>query len=238
MGHWAKKILQAAASTGGLEMNLEVVNHGGQITTEGDLSEVIKPSDYKSLALSDLAQKIEGHHEQAKTFAGHVAAAARMSLEAALNAGRALLAAKAKVDHGEWTKWVQEHVHSLSSDQASRYMQLARQFPHVRNSDKLRTVREAYLACGVIKEPAKKATHVAVARVKKAPALSPSDFVSRFQSMRGFFEHALPGLEAEKMPLEEREDLETQIKGIIAILTASLQKLKQSPSPTSKEWGS
>jgi hypothetical protein len=203
--------------------NLEVTNESEAV--------IRVPVDYVSIPLDELGGKIRDLHELATVCANMVHKVALQSLESAWSAGRALIAAKEKVAHGEWTSWRTSNVPGLSEDQACRYMRLAKEIPHVRDLDGLKTVRQAYLACGVIKEPAKKTAPSTVDGLDKKSALAAPDFVSRFQSMRTFLETALPRLEFGKLPPSECSAMESQIHGIIMILKASLEKLEQSRPP-------
>ena len=170
---------------------------------------------YQERSLDELASSIRASHNAATQFAGAVLQFAKNSLDSALAAGRALLAAKDQVPHGEWGTWLKEQVPGLSPDQAQRYMKVVREIPHVRISGVLKTVRQAYIACGTIKKPVKKQVIVQPGGLDKMTALKPSDFVSRFRSLRVFMETASSRLEFEKFPEPERIEMAAEIRQII-----------------------
>lgn len=66
---------------------------------------------------TDRAQKIQAHHDAAH-------AAADTAIEHAKEAGRLLLEVKASLPHGDFSKWVSQHL-TVSHRQAQRYMAAA-----------------------------------------------------------------------------------------------------------------
>ena len=144
---------------------------------------------YAGLTLKELGPAIARLHQGAEGLIVATKVAAKGALQCALQAGGALLLAKDGVPHGEWMSWLRQNVQGLSSDQATRYMKLAREIPHVRNLDQLKTIRAAYIATGVVKESGKKGRKREPAPVlDRETALTPSDFLSRFRSLRVFLE--------------------------------------------------
>ncbi|MEI8310962.1 MAG: DUF3102 domain-containing protein, partial [Verrucomicrobiota bacterium] len=159
---------------------------------------------YESMPLSDLGPAIAKLHEGAEQCSASARKVVENALAFVLEAGKALQAAKDKVHHGEWGSWLRQHVPALSHDRANRYMKAAREIPHVRNLDKIKTVRQLYISTGVVKEPAKGSAKKSTApALDRDTALAPADFVSRFRALRGFLEHAKPRLLAGEMPLAE-----------------------------------
>ncbi|MEI6033295.1 MAG: DUF3102 domain-containing protein [Verrucomicrobiae bacterium] len=192
---------------------------------------------YESMPLCDLGPAIAKLHQEAKQCSASIRKVAENALEFALEAGKGLLAAKEKVPHGEWGPWVHEHVPGLSSDQAIRYMQLARNFPHVRNFDQIQTIRQAYLAVGIMKEPGKKGRKKPSSPVLRDTALRPADFGSRFRSWREFIEQVKPRLLARDMPSEEGVPMVKEVEVILSLLREILEhlgkRLVTPPSPPS-----
>lgn len=74
--------------------------------------------DAASVALSELAERINAEHKAAE-------AAARSALGHALAAGKLLMEAKAAVNHGEWSAWLADHFEG-SERTARAYMRLAK----------------------------------------------------------------------------------------------------------------
>lgn len=81
------------------------------------VSTVTKEISYEGMALDAL-------EEMANDSGGQVESHARKAVLFAINAGRALLAAKAQVAHGEWSAWLDVHW-KYSQPKASRYMTIA-----------------------------------------------------------------------------------------------------------------
>ena len=65
----------------------------------------------------------------------------RLTVEHAIRCGRALLAAKSKVKHGEWLDWLKDHF-NYSQPMASRYMDIAN-YSRANNLAEATSVRDA-----------------------------------------------------------------------------------------------
>jgi len=184
-------------------------------TVSGAVQLVDLESKYAGLALEELGPAISRLHRGAVETSTLIRQTATSALEFALEAGTALNAAKEKVPHGEWGAWLLRKVPGLSPDQACRYMRLAQEIPHVRNFASIQTVRQAYIATGVIKEPGKNGCKKAA----KGPtfALAPADFVSRFRSLRIFLESARPRLLAGEMAREEVAEMTEEVGLILSL---------------------
>lgn len=65
----------------------------------------------------------------------------RLTVEHAIRCGRALLAAKSKVRHGEWLDWLKDHF-NYSQPMASRYMDIAN-YSRANNLAEATSVRDA-----------------------------------------------------------------------------------------------
>jgi len=83
--------------------------------------------------LADLAQQINAEHIAVLKAAEAAAAAAEGVVTHVLAAGRALIKAKAAVNHGEWTIWLKRHC-QVGERQAQRYMKLTENFDQNRHS--------------------------------------------------------------------------------------------------------
>lgn len=197
----------------------------------------ISETSYKSMPLSDLGPTIAKLHEGAEQCSASVRKVVENALAFVLEAGKALQAAKERVPHGQWGSWLLQHVPALSHDRANRYMKAAREIPHVRNLDKIKTVRQLYVCTGVLKEPAKGGRKKAVAPVlDRDTALAPADFVSRFRALRLFLENAKPRLLAREMPLAEVTEMAGEVEAILALfrdLQGHLEKPLVNLPPTS-----
>jgi hypothetical protein len=85
--------------------------------------------------LPDLAARANEEHRQCEQ-------ACKEGLQHALEAGRLLLEAKSKVEHGEWAKWLEEHC-EFDERLAQKYMQVAKELPKL---DEANTPRVADLS--------------------------------------------------------------------------------------------
>jgi hypothetical protein len=76
--------------------------------------------------------------------AAHVACegAFQAGLDHAIKAGEMLLRAKARVPHGRWTSWVEEHC-EITARLAQKYMQVAREWPELQRRNDPNTPRVA-----------------------------------------------------------------------------------------------
>ena len=210
------------------------MNDPAPVVEEGSVARVAAPvvlgNNYAGLTLDELGPAIERLHRGAEGFIRCTKAAAASALQCALEAGGALLLAKDKVPHGEWGAWLRQNIPGLSPDQATRYMKLAREIPHVRNFDHIGTIRQAYVAAGVIKRPAKGGGKKAVTPVlDRDTALAPADFASRFRSLRVFLEHAKPRLLASEMPRDEGVQMAAEVELILSLLRDIQGHVSKSP---------
>lgn len=78
----------------------------------------------------------------ANESAEQVEASARKAVEHAERCGRALIAIKAKLPHGEWSTWLGQNF-DYSQQHASRYMTIASNYSRVSNLKEATSLREA-----------------------------------------------------------------------------------------------
>lgn len=91
-------------------------------------------------------------------------------LQYALTIGNLFIEAKKLVPHGDWGDFIQGFRHKISKRTAEKYMSLASQkanAPHGSLLDNAGTLRKAYIAAGIIKDP----------KEKQEPKPEPSEFV-------------------------------------------------------------
>lgn len=106
--------------------------------------------------LKELAFIIQQSANDAASHAADALASVSMAVINAWTCGSALNMAKLQLEHGEFTKWVEDKFSRipLSLRTAQRYMQLAKRYASV---EKLiasnPTLRQAYFACGILSEP-------------------------------------------------------------------------------------
>ena len=193
--------------------------------------------DISTLDDAQLGEMIVGCHRSATTMAAAASNATRAALELALKAGHALNEAKRRCGHGEWGDWLKQHVPDLAQDRANRYMRMAKEIADVRNFDEIKTVRQAFIAVGILRESSKGGGKKTAAPVlDRDTALEPADFVSRFRALRVFLEHAKPRLLAGEIPLAEVTEMAGEVDAILALfrdLQGHLEKPPASPLPSS-----
>jgi len=131
-------------------VNLEIAADLNAIPTLAEQA----PKKYENLSLEQLSGEIQRLHVSTQSYVAGAKIGTRSALLQAIEAGKALSAAKIKVTHGKWTGWLKEKVPWFSHDQANRYMKLAREIPHVRNFEELASLRKAYMAIGILPPPA------------------------------------------------------------------------------------
>jgi hypothetical protein len=88
-------------------------------------------------------EKILAAHGEVQSFNGK-------ALEAAVIAGKFLKEIKDDVGHGKFTPWLKENIKDISPETARRYMRLAKRAQKT-DLTKCPSLRQAYLATGVIK---------------------------------------------------------------------------------------
>ena len=79
------------------------------------------PDSANKQSLNDLAVKINAEHKRAEQ-------SAKNAIAHALKAGELLIAAKSKVEHGEWLPWLEQHC-TVSERTAQAYMRIAKEWP-------------------------------------------------------------------------------------------------------------
>lgn len=95
-----------------------------------------------------LKHKLVEENETATRDAG------KRAIESAIEAGRWLKNAKTQVKHGEWLPWLSTNVSGISEETAQRYIRLERE-SHGKDLSGCETLRQAYLACGILRSPAR-----------------------------------------------------------------------------------
>jgi len=137
-----------------------------------------KPS--KALAKTDVMDKalVKQLKPLAKSIvetAGKVLHTAEEMLERAKECGKLLLEAKESIPHGQFIPWMEENCASVSVATAQRYMKLSKEIPK-NGMCGFKTIRQAYLACGVIKP--KPQTQRAAPQVATTTASEAGDYLS------------------------------------------------------------
>lgn len=135
-----------------------------------------KISEENTCTTLDIVSQINALHQQAELIATSAKAQAGQAVEIAVECGRLLSEQKKRTAHGEWIAWIKSNCR-FSEDTAQNYMRLFRKVSQltelesktdddaktdtVRFIDKLKakSIRQAYIATGILPEPAKRQTN-------------------------------------------------------------------------------
>lgn len=134
----------------------EVVKNGANyVFAPFDLAQETKsepPSGLDEMSLDALAKKIKAGVAKIDRELSTARKYAEEALRAAIETGHYLIAAQEKCEREKtkWGAWRRENCPSLSQATAYRYMDLARKFSHVRSGKTIKTLRQAYLAVGLV----------------------------------------------------------------------------------------
>jgi len=128
-----------------------------------------------SAAEITIASKINDLHLQAESLASSAKVNASQAIAVAVECGRLLCEQKKRVAHGGWLDWLSANCPDISERTAQKYMRLTRKLLELSDSNandgadletagkvsslldgSPKTLRQAYIAAGVIPEPAKK----------------------------------------------------------------------------------
>lgn len=104
--------------------------------------------------LKDLVRQIKTHHELVQDFESKLEALRKKAIENAIACGQRLIEAKEAVGHGHWEKWFAKNFRDyISKKTAQNYMRLCNaNRQHVADLYKAPSLRQAYVAAGVISE--------------------------------------------------------------------------------------
>ena len=114
----------------------------------------------------NLAVQIRDAYREANQLADQAKGFASQAVAKAIECGQLLLQQKASLGHGSWLDWIKLNLPEISHDKAQRYMRLAKaasQLPenhdgnnaHVRYLEDAASVRQAYIAVGILPMPPK-----------------------------------------------------------------------------------
>jgi hypothetical protein len=124
------------------------------MTTELTVIEAKEQND----TLSKLASEIRDLFVSAEHKAKRAFETAGDAVNDALLCGKKLNEVKAKLKHGEWLPWLHENCPEISEDKSERYRALANS-AHDRNLNDCATLRQAYIACGILPDPPARAAN-------------------------------------------------------------------------------
>lgn len=161
--------------------------------------EVIEPSTVVSI---DLSAAINVAFEEAHGIAADATERAKQAIAKAIECGGLLLRQKASLPHGAWLPWLAAHCPQISARTARRYMRLADR-THVADLDDAKSLRQAYLATGVLPD---------APRVRTPSATTPTIFFVRgLDHFRRWFNRRTEELPLEKWSPEARRVLRNEL---------------------------
>src|SRR5690554_5121324 len=99
----------------------------------------------------DLSAAINTAFHEARGIAADATTRAKHAIAKAVECGGLLLRQKESLPHGAWLPWLAEQCPDISARTARRYMRLAER-THVANLEDASSLRQAYLATGVLPE--------------------------------------------------------------------------------------
>lgn len=101
----------------------------------------------------NLTEQIREAFQDANRLATNARGVASEAVAKAIHCGQLLLQQKESLGHGSWLQWLDANVPEISEWTARRYMALAKR-AHVSDLNDTATVRQAYLATGILPSPA------------------------------------------------------------------------------------
>ncbi len=129
-------------------------------------------------ALKKRARTIRSLYASVGALAEQATAKCNAAVAEAILCGEELNAAKQLVGHGVWGAWLRDNCKDVQDRTARRYMALAKR-SHVANLDDCETIRQAYLAVGIIRETESpmlaSAPAAASQKVSKSPDNEPKE---------------------------------------------------------------
>ena len=108
----------------------------------------------QKLSLTERAEKILASHAAVLSCDENMAEQKQRKIRKAISCGKHLIEAKKMMDHGQWRSWLADNCKGICFKTATNYMRLTdanRQ--HVADLSKAKSLRQAYIAAGIISKP-------------------------------------------------------------------------------------
>jgi len=100
----------------------------------------------------NLAPQIQEAYRECEHLVSQTREFATKAVAKAIECGQLLIQQKESLGHGSWLEWLDANVPEITDRTARRYMALANR-THVSDLNDTTTVRQAYLATGIIPQP-------------------------------------------------------------------------------------
>ena len=164
------------------------------------------PKTQTLVRLDRIAEDINSKYGEAIRFADESARTGNAAVVAAIECGKMLTKAKELVGHGGWEKWLLDWCGNISHDTSCRWMKMAK-IAHVQDLSNCKNITRAYIACGIIPDPAKKAA----AALGTAEVDIFQTFVGQIQRECDRIESLSNGVELSSMPPERKDEVRAAI---------------------------
>jgi len=151
--------------------------------------------------------KIESAVTQAREHASN-------ALNAAVEIGHYLNEARRRAGKGHWLDWLEKNCPDLSQPTAYRYMGLARKLSHVINGKNGMTIRQAYLACGIL--PDEPTVKKEPPDLDHAPEFGATEVLAQVRSLRQYVS-GIQGLPFDTMDAPFLEQLSEEMSALIEV---------------------
>lgn len=156
------------------------------------------------IRIDRLSDEITSKFIEAVRLAGESVKSGNAAVVAAIECGKIMTKAKDLVGHGNWEKWLLDNCPDIAEITARRWMRLAKG-SHVIDLKDCQSIRQAYLACGIIPRGGKKVKHLGTAEV---------DVFDCFVSEVTRLVDKIDGLDLSKVPTDRKDEIRTKLKEI------------------------
>lgn len=126
--------------------------------------QIESPKEKKLVRIERIADEINGKFAEAIRLAGESTRSGQAAIIAAIECGKMLCTAKGMVGHGGWEKWLLDNCGNIDQETARRWMVLSKSC-HGRNFEDCNSLRQAYIACGILPQPTVKARAIGTGEV-------------------------------------------------------------------------
>ena len=176
-------------------------------------------------AINEGRDNVEGEIHTARQ---HALAA----LMGALRTGAYLREVRRRFGLHEWIPWIQQHCPGLPMKSAYRYKKLAEKFPHMRNSEEIVNLRQAYIAIGIFPD-APQQQQKSAPDLSSGPTPSGPDLQAGAKSMRDFWGAQLERLDLTTLEEPERMGLQSELTALREMLDSMIRRLTGLAMPLS-----
>jgi hypothetical protein len=184
------------------------------LTTQPDVAHFEPPAGLDAMSLQQLAGKINTGLATIESEAFNARRYATAALHAAIHVGHFLAASRKKCSKGQWGAWRDRHLPGLSQATAYRYISLAKKFSHVGNHVAVQTLRQAYIAVGILPEASKEAKRVPA--LTGAPVFNLADLLATVRTAREFLQ-SVGSLDLGKLDPELRAQIGNELSELLAV---------------------